>query len=281
MIDLHAHSSVSDGSLSPGELVGLAKDTGLAAVAITDHDSIFGIDGAREEAEKRGITLVRGIEFSASYGKERLIHILGLGIDHRNERFLEIYREFRETRAALLDHVFRALQGRGLPIGREEAEPFVADGFMDRQAIAKSLVAGGYAPGIPRAWIDFLDRIPYVPGELIPPRAALEAIRAAGGKSFLAHFHLPIGLRGYSEEESRRRLGELKEWGLDGMEYYYPSYSAEDRERCGRYIEDFRFLRSGGTDFHGANRPHIRLGIGEGDFSVPDGLLEKITPPSS
>ena len=278
MIDLHAHTTVSDGTVSPKELIQIAKETGLSAIALTDHDSIYGLDEAQHEADKLGITFVKGIEFSASYGKNRLIHILGLGIDPRNEIFMEIYTSYKEIRAANLNHVFSKLNNMGVNIKREDVEPFVLDGYIDRQAVAKYLIARGYAALIKEAWINYLDYIPYLSEELMSPEEAINAIHAAGGKAFLAHFHMPIGLKGYSDEEARRRLEELKGWGLDGMEYYYPSYTDEDTLRCAGYIKDFDFIKSGGTDFHGANRAHIKLGIGEGNFEVPEKLLKNILP---
>ena len=278
MIDLHAHTNISDGTVSPKELMRIAARTGLSAVAVTDHDNISGLDEAQAEADKLGITLVKGIEFSVAYGENRLLHILGLGIDPEDTRFREIYLRYRGLRAARLDHVFDKLQRLGVKLCRKDVEPFVLDGYMDRQAVAKCLVDQGRAPLIKDAWMNYLDHIPYAEGELIQPGEAFEAIHRAGGKSFLAHLHLPIGLKGYSEEEALRRLVELKGAGLDGLEAYYPSYTADDRQRCARFIGELEFLQSGGTDFHGANRAHIKLGTGEGDFHVPDKLLDGLLP---
>lgn len=276
MIDLHAHTTISDGTFSPKELMLEAKKIGLSAVAITDHDSIDGHYEAECEANKLGITLVKGIEFSVSYGKNRLIHILGLGIDPKSEGFMEIYTRYRRVRSTKLTHVFNKLRNMGLKIEREDVEPFVIGGFMDRQAIAKLLVAKSYASDIKHAWVDYLDHISYIKGELITPKEAFDAIHAAGGKAFIAHFHLPIGLKYYTEEETRQILKDLKGLGMDGMEYYYPSFTEEDTLLCAKYIKEFGFIKSGGTDFHGANRAHIKLGVGEGDFKVPKDLLKKI-----
>ncbi len=278
MIDLHAHTNISDGTYSPKELIETAVKAGLSAIAVTDHDSIDGLAEARREAEKQEITLVQGIEFSAAYGENRLIHILGLGIDPEDPAFLEIYTAYRKTRSESLDHVFQKLPELGISLTPADAAPYMTGQYPDRQAIAKTIVAKGYVPLIKNAWMGYLDHIPYRQEELIQPKKAIQAIHAAGGKAFLAHFHMPIGLKGYSDLEARRRLGELKDWGLDGMEYYYPSYTEEDSRLCDRYIRDFGFLRSGGTDFHGANRAHIQLGTGEGDFAVPDELLNTIIP---
>ena len=278
MIDLHAHTTSSDGSVSPKELIQMAKKAGLTAVAITDHDSIDGHEEAQSEADILGIKLVKGIEFSVTYGENRLIHILGLGIDPQCEGFMSIYTRYRQERAVRLTHVFIKLRSMGVQIEQKDVEPYISGDYIDRQAIAKYLVIKGFASSIKYAWVDYLDHIDYMTGELITPDDAFSAIHAAGGKAFMAHFHLPIGLHGYSDEEARKHLLELKELGLDGMEYFYPSFTMEDTLRCARYLEDFGFIRSGGTDFHGTNRENIKLGVGEGDFTVPDDLLENILP---
>lgn len=276
MIDLHIHTTVSDGSYSPEQLVQEAKKIGLKAVAITDHDSIDGHEEAQAEADRLGIKLVKGIEFSVANGGSRLIHILGLGIEPLCEGFMSIYSRFRQERSEKLNHVFEKLRAMGVEIDRSEAEPYKTGEYMDRQSIAKVLFYKGYAATLKDAWVNYLDHIDYIEGELISPEDAFSAIHAAGGKAFMAHFHLPIGLKGFSDNEVHRRLGELKSLGLDGLEYYYPSFTMEDQIRCAGYIEEFDFLKSGGTDFHGANREHIKLGVGEGDFEVPDELLDNI-----
>nr|WP_319399517.1 PHP domain-containing protein [uncultured Carboxylicivirga sp.] len=278
MIDLHAHTTISDGTLTPKELIHLAKETGLEAVAITDHDSIAGLEVAQIEANKLGVNLVNGIEFSTALGENRLVHILGLGIDPNNADFIRIYTDYRRERSDKLSVVFEKLRNMGVDIKREDAEPFVIGGYMDRQAVAKCLVQKGYTNSVKDSWVQYLDKVDYVSGELIEPQEAFEAIHVSGGKAFMAHFHLPIGLKGYSETETRERLKQLKQLGLDGMEYYYPSFTEEDQKRCAQYIHEFDFIKSGGSDFHGANRPHIKLGVGEGDFKVPDELLKNIVP---
>jgi len=276
MIDLHTHTTISDGSLTPRELIHQAKETGLSAVAITDHDSIDGLDEAQREADILGVTFIKGIEFSTAFGENRLIHILGLGIDPQSAGFAEIYTNYRRERSERLTLVFEKLRSMGIAIDPEFVNPFVLGGFMDRQAIAKYLVARGYTKSVRESWINYLDKIDYIEGELIKPADAFYAIHAAGGKAFLAHFHLKIGLKGFSEDEARACLKKLKELGLDGMECYYPSFSEGDRLRCAAYIKEFDFITSGGSDFHGATRPHVKLGVGEGDLNVPDELLEKI-----
>ncbi len=277
MIDLHAHTTVSDGTLSPKELIGLAKKIGLHAVAITDHDSIEGHEAATKEASRLGMTLIKGIEFDTYYRGRRL-HILGLNIDAGNPDFLKIYHTYRKGKEELLGPVFRGLRKLGVDMSLEEAKEFQVGDYMDRQALAKCLIHKGYTRIMKESWIKYLDKIPHQDGELLDVQTALDAIHFGGGKAFMAHFHLPIGLGGLSDQEARHVLKQLKGMGLDGLEYYYPSFSKEDRLKVATYIKDFAFLKSGGSDFHGANRAHIQLGIGEGDFSVPDDLLETILP---
>lgn len=276
MIDLHTHTTFSDGSLTPTELIQLAKKTGLKAVAITDHDSIDGLIEAQAEADKLDVNFIKGIEFSVENNNFRLFHILGLGLDINNKDFLEIYNNYRETRAKKINYVFAELNKLGVKITQSEVEPFITGGLIDRQAIAKTIISKGLASDMKMAWNLYLDKIPYLKGELITQNDAFNAIHSAGGKAFMAHFHINIGLGGYSDDESRNILKKLKELGLDGLEYYYPSFTIEDSERCEKYIREFGFLKSGGSDFHGANRPHIKLGIGEGSFKVPNTILEWI-----
>lgn len=279
MIDLHTHTTVSDGTATPKELIQLAKKTKLTAVAITDHDSIAGLDEAQDEAEKLGITLINGIEFSTSFGVNRIIHILGLGIDPQNKGFVQAYTKFRQRRSEKLTPAFEKLRSMAVEINPETVTPFISGGFMDRQAIAKFLVAKGYTKSVKDSWINYLDKVEYIKGELIEAKDAIQAIHAGGGKAFLAHFHLNIGLKGYTDKEALLCLKQLKALGLDGIECYYPSFTDEDKRRCAKYIKELNLIKSGGSDFHGANRPNVKLGQGEGGLNVPDELLENIFRP--
>lgn len=276
MIDLHAHSTISDGTLTPSEIIQLAHELGLKGVALTDHDSIDGHEEAQRHARRLGVNLVKGIEFSVTFGENRLIHLLGLGLDTDCQGFMAPYTAYRKERARRLNPVFDHLRTMGVDIKEEALEPFVVGGYMDRQTIAKYLVHNGYVSLMKYAWINYLDHVPYREGELIDPKTAIDAIHAAGGKAIMAHMHIPIGFKGYTEQESRQRLEALVLMGLDGLEYYYPSYTKEDQEKVGGYLKDYELIASGGSDFHGANRAHIQLGVGQGDFEVPDDVLERM-----
>ena len=278
MIDLHVHSRISDGSDRPRDIIRKATALGLEAVALTDHDSIDGLEEASLEAHRLGMTFIKGMELSTSYGEGRLIHILGLNLDTSNGRFLRLYNDYRLAREESIHNVFNRLRARGIPIHKDVVAPYVTGGRFDRQAVAKYLVANKYVPTITKAWMDYLDRIPYGYGELIQPTTAFEMIHAAGGKAFLAHYTKPIGLAGYTMEEKMARLEELQTMGLDGIEFHYPTFTQEDTEMAEGFVERFGFLKSGGSDYHGSNRQGIELGIGNGSVNAPYTLLEGIMP---
>ena len=219
---------------------------------------------------------IKEIELSVIYGQGRLIHILGLGIDPNDITFKRIYEKYRITRAKKLETVFDGLKKQGIKPNISEMGQFATGGWLDRQAIVKWLVANRYADTVVDAWIKIIDHIPYVEGELIEPEEAFYAIKKSGGLSFLAHYHKWIGFHGYSKFETEKRLIELKAMGLDGIERYYPSFTQTNEEEVDYYMEKFKLIPSGGSDYHGKNRPNIELGIGEGNFSVPDEIVENI-----
>lgn len=276
MIDLHVHSNISDGSDKPIEIIRKAKEKGLKAVALTDHDNVAGLEEASNEAKKLNVNFVKGIEFSVSYGTGRLIHILGLGINPDQPIFKKIYNNYRIIREKKLDNLFEQLKKQGINPDVSEVYNFATGGWLDRQAVAKWLAANGYADTVSQAWVNIVDHIPYVEGELIKPEEAFYAIKQASGMSFLAHYHKWIGFQGYYKVETERRLKELKDMGLDGIERYYPSFTRKNEEEVEYYINRLNFIPSGGTDYHGKNRPDIELGNGDGDFCVPYKIYKNI-----
>jgi len=276
MIDLHVHSTYSDGSDSPSDIIMKSKDMGLYAVALTDHDNIDGIKEANKVAHKYGVRFIPGIELSVRHSSNRLLHILGLGINSTNPEFLSKYNHYRDRREYYLDHVFNHFNKMKIPIHPEDVMPYASGDKLDRQAVCKWLVANGYAKTITHAWIDFVDHIPYNDKELASKDEAFNMIRTAGGKSFLAHYTKPIGLYGYSFQERIGILRDLKTMGLDGIERYYPTFSYADNEEAQYYIDHLGLMPSGGTDYHGENRKGNELAIGSGDFQVPNRLADQM-----
>jgi predicted metal-dependent phosphoesterase TrpH len=276
MIDLHAHSIISDGVDTPIDIIRKAKEKRLKAVALTDHDSIDGLNEAETEARKLEVTFIKGIELSVAYGDNRLIHILGIGIDPEEVYFKKRYLEYRQTKHNQVDVTIKDLSDLGIQIPRSELYEISTDGFLDRQSIAKWLFKNGHTTSIAGSWAEYIDLIPYEEGELMDMPSALKMIRTAGGKSFMAHYHKPIGLLGYSEAECHDILTDLKSLGLDGLERYYPDYTEENHQVLDTYVEKYDFIISGGSDYHGSNRPGVDLGTGTGSLCVPDTLLETI-----
>lgn len=276
MIDFHVHSNCSDGSYGPAEVIEQAKANGVTIMALTDHDTIYGIAEAKEAAKQHNISLMGGIELSVAYGHDRLIHILGLGIDVTSQSFLRRYNAYRDGQQQQVPYVVKALEKKGFQVDMDAVKAHATGGQLSRQALAKWLFHSGNASSVPRAWMDILDSIPYGDGELIAASDAFDMIHAGGGLSFLAHFHKPIGLHGYSEQEKQSRLAQLVEMGLDGLERYYPSYTQRHMNELDMYILKYGLLSSGGSDFHGKNRPDIQLGIGSGALNVPMSVYENM-----
>jgi predicted metal-dependent phosphoesterase TrpH len=276
MIDFHVHSHVSDGTNSPREIIKMAYEKKINAIALTDHDSVEGINEAEIEAEKYGVNFLKGIEISTDYGDGKLLHILGIGIDPSNVDFLKAYKRMKIAREEGLDRVLEILKGQGIAISYDELQEFAVGKYIDRQAITKYFVHKKICDNVPQVWQKYLDPIPYGEGELLSPKETLEIIKKSGGMSFLAHYHKRIGLEGYNKEEKEEQIKYLISLGLDGIERYYPSFSDDDIEYVEYLMNKYNLLPCGGTDFHGGNRPEISLGTGESNFYVPDSIYENI-----
>lgn len=258
--DFHIHSVYSDGSDTPAQIMELASQNGIVRLALTDHDTISGLDTAAKEARKHDIQFVPGIEFSVRYNDNRLIHILGLGIDVQATDFLTPYNRYKKHREDAVEHVLSHLKVMGVDVTFEALRPFSYDCTIDRQAIAKYLVAAKHASSIPEAWIQYLDRIPYLEKELLLPTQAFDMIHAAGGKAYIAHIHKPIGLYGFDRTDQLKRLEQLMLLGLDGIESHYPSFSAEDLAFIQDAVKRLGLMECGGSDYHGAYRKEVTIG---------------------
>lgn len=276
MIDLHVHSCVSDGTDSPSEIIRMAKRKKIKAIALTDHDTIEGIEEAELEAEKQNVNFLKGIELSVSFKEGRLIHILGLGIDPSNEYFLKAYNKMRNAREEGTNKILESLKRQGMYISIEKLRKHAAGKYLDRQAILKYFLEKNLSSTVLEFWRRYLVSIPYGEGELLEPEEALYIIKKSGGLSFLAHYHKRIGLKGYSAEEKEEHIKYLMSLGLNGIERYYPFYDNKDIEYVEYLINKYKLIPSGGTDFHGSNRPEVTLGEGKNNFFVPDSIYETI-----
>jgi predicted metal-dependent phosphoesterase TrpH len=276
MIDLHVHSYVSDGSNSPAEIIKMAYEKKIKAIALTDHDSVEGILEAEKEAEKYEVDFLKGIEISVDYGQGNLLHILGIGIDPSNEEFQKAYKKMKSSREEGLDRVIGILKKQGIAITFEDLKKYAVGKYLDRQAIPKYFVANKICCTVPEVWQRYLDPIPYGKGELLDPEETISIIKSSGGLSFLAHIHKRIGFLQYNQDEKEQNIKHLIALGLDGIERYYPTFTDEDVKYVDYLINKFKLIPTGGTDFHGGNRPEVSLGEAPNNFYVPDEIYNKI-----
>ena len=274
MVDLHTHSTYSDGTVSPAGLIALAEETGLTAVALCDHNTVDGLPDFLAAAEQSGVEAVPGVEFSTDYGDTEL-HILGLMIPPKR---------WKET-AALLDDVRRrkersnldliaGLNGAGLALDYDRIRAAMPGGVVNRAVIAAEMTRLGYTASVKDAFDRWL-----APehGYFHPPRRldcfeTIRFIKRMGGAAVLAHPFLNLK----EEGALRTFLTRAKEAGLDGMETRYPRFSEAQTRLAAGIAREFGLLESGGSDFHGENKPDIRMGTGTGTLCVPDEFLARL-----
>ncbi len=273
-VDLHLHSTASDGTCTPAELARCAAEAGLSAAAITDHDTIAGAEEFLRECEKLGLEAAAGVEISAKFRTE--MHILGLFVDYNNEEFIENLHELKNARALRNRQMLEKLSGDGFKITAEDITGQKKDGSLDnvgRAHIAAALVHKGYVSSVQEGFDKYLSKgcKYYVPRKTYPPKESIELIKKAGGVAVLAH---PIFIT-KDPAELHSLLSELKSYGLAGVESYYSEYTEDYTKLCLRLCRELGLMPSGGSDFHGGNKPHIHIGEvcgGRVDYEVFTGL---------
>lgn len=273
IIDLHVHSTESDGTLTPKDLVAEAKKAGLAAFALTDHDTCQGVCKAMPCATSAGIELIPGIELSTDYhGKE--VHIVGLYIDIENEQLLKKTAEYRKCRSERNALMVEALQKEGLSITMEELVAENPDCVITRANIARFLYEHGQIKSVREAFDRYIgDHCKCYVGRLkVASTDAVRLIKEAGGTAILAH---PL-LYGLSNTNLQKMIDELKPAGLDGLEAIYSTYTTGEEQQMKRLARENGLLISGGSDFHGSNKLDIALGRGRGHLYIPYSVLETI-----
>jgi hypothetical protein len=272
-IDLHTHSTESDGTLTPQELMEHANEIGLAAIALTDHDCIHGIAKARPVAESLGLELVPGVELSTDY-EGREVHILGYYIDENNHDFLARLHDFVDGRDIRNEKMVALLRKEGFDITMKGLYEKFPDSVITRAHFARYLVDNGFVKNRETVFAQYLgDNCRcYVPREKITPFEAVRLIHLGGGLAFFAH---PV-LCHMNHDKLRSFVRDLKAEGLDGMEAVYSMNTPGDESNMLGLAHEFGLLVSGGSDFHGANKPHIRLGSGKGNLQIPYDILVQI-----
>lgn len=257
MIDLHTHSVFSDGTFSPEELVKLAYESNIKALAITDHDTIDGIAYAREVAKTYNIELINGIEFSAGYNGIE-IHILGYFLDVKNEKLLNLLNQLEKTRDKRNQELANKLNEIGLDISLDYVKSLSPLGLTTKAHFGRAIVEKGYAKTIKEAFSLYLGKgkPAYVERVLISSDEAIKIILEANGTPVLAH---PM-IYGLSDKELELAIKDLKSKGLKGIECYYPSNSLKQTKLLLSLCEKYNMKITGGSDFHGSNRPEVSLG---------------------
>lgn len=280
-IDLHVHSTRSDGTFSPAQLVDYAMEKGLAAFALTDHDTVDGLAEALDYARHlkssdnaRNVPeVVPGIEFSTEYqGKD--IHILGLYIDFHHKAFLKQLQEFVDSRDNRNRKMCQLLQEHGIPVTYETLLAQFPGAVITRAHYAKYMLNHGYIKSMKEAFERYIDDNGpcYVPREKVTPEQAVKLILAADGIPILAH---PI-LYHMSDERLDTLTAALKEAGLIGIEAIYSTYNTAEERQIRSLASKYNLLVSGGSDFHGANKPGLDLGVGYGKLFVPYTVLNDL-----
>ncbi len=275
-VDLHTHSCCSDGTFSPTELVLLAKQKGLSAIALTDHDTADGIAEFLKAGEFYGIETIGGMEFAALWPKYHHpeIHIVGLGIDCHAPALLHFIENIQQSRVNRNIHMAENLTRIGLPVSLEEVTNNAGGKIITRAHFANVLLEKGMVSDRKTAFARYLS--PGCPGYVLrdfpTPKACIETIKKSGGAAILAH---PT-LYGLDTEELSLLCEELVSYGLDGMECYYTTFTPKQTAAMKKIAETYALLPSGGSDFHGKNKPNIQLGTGLGNLSLPYSLWENL-----
>lgn len=278
-VDLHTHSNKSDGSFSPTELVDYAIAKGLSAVALTDHDTVDGLAEATQHAAtllaagQPSIEVVPGIEFSTKYGKQD-VHIVGLYIAYDSPVFTARLQEFVDSRTGRNIKMCRNLQEAGIDITYEKLLEKNPGAVITRAHYASFLYENGYVKSRQEAFARYLgDHTKYfVPREKVTPAQAVALILQTGGIPVLAHpplYHM-------GKDRLDELVSSLKNAGLMGIEVLYSTYSRQDERDMLRLASRYDLLPSGGSDFHGNNKPGLDLGTGYGRLFVPEEFLDRI-----
>lgn len=270
-IDLHVHSNESDGTLAPQEVIHLAKSKNLSAIALTDHDTISGLPAARTAADELNIELVPGIELSTDYNGTE-VHILGYYINDKNPAFLQKLSEFRNGRDNRNKEMVAKLQKEGFAISYNSLVESFPNSVLTRAHFARYLYDNGLVKDMDVVFQKYIGNgcRCYVPREKITPFEAIDLIHTGGGFAYFAH---PV-LCHMNYDRLDFFIKSMKEHGLTGIEAVYSTYFPGDERNMRRFAEKYNLLISGGSDFHGSNKPTIQLGTGKGNLKIPYQFLQ-------
>jgi len=272
-IDLHVHSDKSDGSLSPSDLVSYAIKQGVSAFALTDHDTVDGIDEAIAASKGTSVTVIPGIELSTAYeGKD--IHIVGLFIDKEQPAFRERIGRFANARINRNLEMCEKLTEYGMPITYDELTAAFPDAVITRAHYARLMMQKGYVKSLKEAFERYIgDYGPcFIPRKKITPDEGVRFILSANGLPVLAH---PMQY-GMGDARLQQLIDSLKEAGLVAMEAIYCTHTPSEEAKLCKLAKENGLLISGGSDFHGKAKPGLELGTGYGRLHVPQEVLDNL-----
>ncbi len=272
-VDLHIHTTASDGLFTPTEVVKLALKAGLGAIAITDHDAVDGNAEAFAEGAMRGLEVVPGVEISCNFTPTN-VHIVGLFIDPAETALAETLAEVREYRTRRNPVILAKLAEFGMDIALEEVAAKAQGKSIGRPHIAQVMMEKGYVADFQEAFDKYLatGRPAYVVRRRISAEEGIGLIRGAGGLAFLAH----PGLLALAPRILEGMIYKLARAGLDGIEVYYSDHLPTDVGTFKRVADEYDLLWGGGTDFHGPVKPGIEIGVGRGDLQIPYDLVVRM-----
>lgn len=278
-IDLHVHSTASDGTLSASQLLQRAQTLGLGALAITDHDAIEGVREILHSGCPGDLGFVSGVEISSQppqdFAHKGSLHILGYGFDPDNASLCEMLERLQAARKNRNPKIIERLSDIGFAISLSDVQEHAGEGQLGRPHIARTMVAKGIVPNVDAAFDLYLGKgkPAYVDKYRVPCRDAIQAIRNAGGIPVLAH---PGLLQTATPQAIEALIVQLTGFGLGGVEVYYPSHSPEQMEHYAALATRHGLLMTGGSDFHGQLFANIELGSGSGNLHVPFEVYEKL-----
>jgi hypothetical protein len=273
MIDLHSHSTCSDGSDEPARIVELASEAGCTAIALTDHDGLEGVGEAASRASELGITFVPGCEVSCKFSPGTM-HILCYFVEPGEGPLQSQLERLRADRVTRNERLIERLNEIGVPITSEEIAAEAGGTTIGRPHFAAVLVAKGISTSIQDAFDTLLAKggPAYIPKAFIDAPTTIDAATGSGALAVLAH---PLSL-GLEPPELRRQVGELAGQGLTGLECYYGRYSDEERQGLLALATEHGLVATGGSDYHGTFKPDLFIGTGSGDLEVPPGALDQL-----
>lgn len=272
LVDLHTHTTASDGSMTPAALVEYAAGKGLAAIAVTDHDTLAGLEEAVEEGHRRGLEVIAGLEISVDFDPE--MHMLGYFMDGIPGSLEPVLAGLKAKREERNPRIVAKLREMGFDITLEEAASLAGGKIVGRPHIAETLVRHGYVGSVAEAFEKYLasGKPAYFKKDKLTPAEGVNAVLEAGGIPVLAH---PVHLN-MSMEKLDELLGRLVADGLMGMEAIYVDNTGEQTERLLELCTRHGLLATGGSDFHGRFKPDIDIGCGRGNLKISYEIVEKL-----